>query len=475
MKVTQEKLPQSQVQLEIEVPGEKSQQIHEKVVKSLIQNVKLPGFRQGKIPQKILLQRLGESKIKANTLEQLLQDSLRDAMLQEKLVPIGEYELISTMDELLASFTPGQPLVFKVKFDVPPEVTIAEYKGLKIKVEELIVEDSDVDEFLEEKRREHAPLVPVEDRAVQMGDVVIIDYIGYLEGETEPLPGGEAQDFQLEMEDGKFIDEFIAGIVGMATGATKEFPVNFPEDYPREDLAGQTANFTITLKEIKAKELPELDDDFAQDFSEYETIAELRDRVKEKYEAQALKDMETAKQQAMLKEIAGIVTVDLPESMILDETNMLLNRAISQLSQMGMDARTFMNDEILAQMRQRSRPDAITNLKQTLGLIEVAQQESLIPTEAEISEVVKEYASQMKGQKINMQRLQQFVQEDLTKDKALKWLVEQAEIELVPEGTLDPDTIEEDLPEDVLELAEVMAAADVDDKQIAAQVAAVEE
>ncbi len=475
MKVTQEKLPQSQVQLEIEVPGEKSQQVHEKVVKSLIQNVKLPGFRQGKIPQKVLLQRLGESKIKANTLEQLLQDSLRDAMLQEKLVPIGEYELISTMDELLAGFTPGQPLVFKVKFDVPPEVAIAEYKGLKIKVEELKVEDSDVDEFLEEKRREQAPLVPVEDRAVQMGDVVIIDYIGYLEGETEPLAGGEAQDFQLEMEDGKFIDEFIAGVVGMETGATKEFPVNFSEDYPREDIAGKTVNFTITLKEIKAKELPELDDDFAQDFSEHETIAELRATVKERYEAQALKDMETAKQQAILKEIAGVVTVDLPETMILDETNMLLNRAISQLSQMGMDARTFMNDEILAQMRQRSRPDAITNLQQTLGLIEVAKLESLIPTEAEISEVVKDYVNQMKGQKINLQRLQQFVQEDLTKDKALKWLVEQAEVELVPEGTLDPDTIEEDLPEDVMDLAEVMAAASVDDKQIAAQVAAVEE
>ena len=475
MKVTQEKLPQSQVQLEIEVPGEKSQQIHEKVVKSLIQNVKLPGFRQGKIPQKVLLQRLGESKIKANTLEQLLQDSLRDAILQEKIVPIGEYELGSSMDELLASFTPGQPLVFTVKFDVPPEVAIAEYKGLKVKVEELKVEDSDVDEFLEEKRREHAPLVPIEDRPAQMTDVVIIDYIGYLEGETDPLPGGEAQDFQLEMEDGKFIDEFIAGVVGMETGITKEFPVNFPEDYPREDLAGKIVNFTITLKEIKAKELPELDDDFAKDFSDYETIAELRAMVQERYEEQALKDMEAAKQQAVLKEIAGIVTVDLPESMILDETNMLLNRAISQLSQMGMDARTFMNEEILEQMRQRSRPDAITNLQQTLGLIEVAKLESLMPTDTEISEVAKEYASQMKGQKVDLQRLQQFVQEDLTKDKALKWLVEQAEIELVPEGTLDADTIDEDLPEDVMELAEVIAAAGVDDKQIAAQVAAVEE
>jgi len=475
MKVTQEKLPQSQVQLEIEVPAEKSQQVHDKVVKSLIQNVKLPGFRQGKIPQKVLLQRLGESKIKANTLEQLLQDSLRDAITQEKLIPIGEYELGSTMDELLTNFTPGKPLVFTVKFDVPPEVAIADYKGLKIIVEELKVEDSDVDEFLEEKRREHAPLVPIEDRAAQMTDVVIIDYIGYLEGETDPLPGGEAQDFQLEMEEGKFIDEFIGGVVGMENGATKEFPVNFPEDYPREDLAGKTANFTVTLKEIKAKELPDLDDDFAQDFSEYETLAELRAMVQKKYEEQALKDMETAKQQAILKEIAGIVTVDLPESMILDETNVLLNRAISQLSQMGMDTRSFVNEEIMREMRQRSRPDAMTNLQQTLGLIEVAKQESLVPTEVEISEVAKDYATQMKGQKVDLQRLHQFVQEDLTKDKALKWLVEQAEVEFVPEGTLDPDTMEEELPEDILELTEIMAAAGVDDKTIEAQVAEVEE
>lgn len=475
MKVTQEKLPQSQVQLEIEVSAEKSQQVYEQVVKSLIQNVKLPGFRQGKIPQKVLLQRVGESRIKGNTLEQLLQDSLRDAITQEKLIPIGEYELGSTMEELLATFSPGKSLTYTVKFDVPPQATIGEYKGLKITVEELKVEDSDIDKFLEEKRREHAPLVPIEDRAAQMSDVVIIDYQGYLAGAEDPLPGGEAQDFQLELEQGKFIDEFIAGIVGMETGATQQVPVNFPEDYPREDLAGQAATFTITLKELKAKELPELDDDFAQDFSDYETIAELRAMVQKNYEEQALKDMETAKEQAILKEIAGIVEVDLPESMILDETNVLLNRAMSQLAQMGMDTKSFVNEEILQEMRQRSRPDAILNLQQTLGLLEVAKQESLMPTEAEILEVTSGYISQMKGRNFDPQRLREFVQEDLTKDKALKWLVQQAEVELVPEGTLEPEAIEEDLPEDVLDLAEVIANVGVDDKQIAAQVAAVEE
>ena len=185
MKVTQEKLPQSQVQLEIQVPAEKSQQVYEQVVKSLIQNVKLPGFRQGKIPQKVLLQRLGESRIKANTLEKLLEDSLREAISQEKVIPISEYELGSTMDDLLTTFSPGKTLTFTVKFDVLPEVKLGEYKGLNIQVEELVAKDSDVDDFLEEKRREHAPLVPVENRPAQGGDVVIVDYTGSLEGRRD--------------------------------------------------------------------------------------------------------------------------------------------------------------------------------------------------------------------------------------------------------------------------------------------------
>jgi len=476
MKVTQEKLPQSQVQLEIEVPAAKSQQVYEQVVKSLIQNVKLPGFRQGKIPQKVLLQRVGEAKIKTNTLEQLIQDSLRDAITQTKVMPISEYELGSNMEEIFAAFKPGQVFTYTVKFDVSPEVAIGEYKGLQIQIEELKVEDGDIDEFLEDKRREHAPLVPVEDRAAQMDDVVIIDYEGRLEGETDILPGGEAQDFQLELAEGKFIDQFIEGVVGMETGATKEVLVNFPEDYPREDLAGKTANFTITLKELKTKELPELDDDFAQDFSECETIADLRATVQKKYEEQAVQEMQSAKEQAILKTIGGLVEVELPESMVLNETNVLLNRAMSQLEQMGMDTRSFVNEEILQEMRQKSRPDAILNLQQTLGLLKVAENESLLPTETEVLEVTNNYAKEMKGRNFDRQRLQNFVEEDLTKDKALKWLVEQAEVELVPEGTLEPDTIAEELPEDLEDVIDVMATiASSDDKQLAAEVAALEE
>jgi trigger factor len=484
MKVTQERLPQSQVQLEIQVPAEKSQQVYEQVVRSLIQNVKLPGFRQGKIPQKVLLQRLGESRIKANTLEKLLEDSLREAITQEKVIPISEYELGSTMDDLLTTFAPGKTLTFTVKFDVLPEVKLGEYKGLKIQVEELIAKDSDIDDFLEEKRREHAPLVPVENRPAQKGDVVIVDYAGYLEGEETPIPGGEAQDFQLELEQGHFIEELVEGIIGMETGATKKVPVKFPEDYPREDIAGKSAEFTITLKEIKEKELPELDDDFAQDFSAYETLAELREVVQKKYEDEALKGMEEAKRNAIAVELGKLVEVELPESMIAQETGVLVNRAAAQLERMGMDINRFMNEELLIEMRKRSRPEAIANLQQTLALLEVAKQESLQPTEEEVIEVANTYAKEMKGQNIDMTRLRAFVQEDLTKDKAMEWLVAHAEVELVPEGSLEVATeeeseeeIQEELPKELEESAAEIAARveDAEDKTVEVPAVAVEE
>lgn len=468
MKVTQEKLPQSQVQLQIEVPAAKSQQVYEQVVRSLTQNVKLPGFRQGKVPQKVLIQRLGESRIKANTLEQLLQDSLREALTQEKIYPISEYELATEMDDILKTFVPGQPLTFTVKFDVPPVVNLGEYKGLKIVVEELKVTEEEVDEFLEEKRRENAPLVPVEGRAAQLGDVVIIDYLGKLEGEDTALPGGEAQDFQLELEKGRFIEEFIDGIVGMEAETTKQLPVNFPEDYPREDLAGKPAEFTITLKEIKEKELPELDDDFAQDFSEFETIEELRAKIQKNFEERSVQEMQTAKEKAIAKELVKIVEVDLPESMIVNESNFMLRQAISQLEKMGMDVNGIMNDTFIREMRDRSRPEAITSLQQTLALLEVAKRESLIPSEAEVKEAVSDYISQIQGKNnVDKERLQEFFQEDMTKANALKWLVEQAEVELVPEGTLvdeeevDAEELEEQAIEELIELAEIEEAIEV--------------
>ena len=268
----------------------------------------------------------------------------------------------------------------------------------------------------------------------------------------------------------------------METGATKKVPVKFPEDYPREDIAGKSAEFTITLKEIKEKELPELDDDFAQDFSDYETIAELREVVQKKYVDEALKGIEDAKRAAVLEELGKLVEVELPESMIAQETGVLVNRAAAQLERMGMDINRFMNEELLIEMRKHSRPEAIANLQQTMALLEVAKRESLQPTEAEVVEVASDYAREMKGQNIDTGRLRAFVQEDLTKDKALEWLVAHAEVELVPEGSLEVETeeeMQEELPHELegsaAEIVDEEIAAKVEGKTVEVQAVTVEE
>ncbi len=452
MKVTQEKLPQSQIQLTIEVPADATQKTYDQQVKAFLTNVNLPGFRKGKVPQKVLLQRIGESRIKAAALEQIFSETTTTAIEQNSLKPISNYELVENIDELITKFTPGQDLVFSVKFDVAPEVEIGDYKAIKVKAEEVPFQQSQVDDFLAEKQREYAPLIPVEGRPAQMGDVVIIDYHSHLTGKTEVIEGGSAEDFQLELVEKRFLDDFIAGVVGMEAGTTKVVTVKFPTDYPREDLAGQSADFHISLKEIKNRDLPELDDDFAQEYSEYETMAELRQVLTQNYQEKAAEKTKENKISAIFKELVKIVKTDLPESLILEEVDRLVNRTLMQLDQMGMDVKKAVNQEIIDQMRTNARPEAIRNIQQSLALMTIAKQEKIEPTAPEIQERLAEYKEQMQGRTYDEQRLKTFVYEDLLKEKTIDWLLERVEIELLPPGSLtetEEDAIEPENESDV--------------------------
>jgi trigger factor len=279
MKVTQEQLPDSQVGLQIEIPAELSQKTYEKVLQKLIKTVRIPGFRPGKVPRQVFIQRFGSSQIKAAALEELVQDAIEQAITQESIKAIGNYQLTSEFDELIQQYVPGEVLTFQASVDVPPRVTLKQYTGLTVQAEEVKFSPAEVDEILERYRLNLATLVPVEDREAQMGDVAIIDFKGEIEvaeDSYEIFEGGSAEDFQLDLKEGGFIDGFVEGIVGMALDDTKVLDLVFPEDYPQEDLAGKPTRFTVTLKDIKEKELPDLDDDLAQEVSEFETLAELR-------------------------------------------------------------------------------------------------------------------------------------------------------------------------------------------------------
>ncbi|XWK85908.1 MAG: trigger factor [Phormidium sp.] len=446
MKVTQEKLPASQIGLEIEIPPEMSKKAYEQVIQDLARTANIPGFRKGKVPRQILMQRFGAARLKAAALEDVIRNGVQEAVKQEQIDAIGEFYLNTPQEQLVQQFEPGQALTISVKVDVPPEVKLNQYTGLNIQAEEVKYDSEQVEKFLAERQKENATLIPVEGRAAQQGDVAVVDFKGRIvgegEGEETPIPGGEASDFQVELAEGRFIEGFVDGIVGMNPGETKEISVNFPPEYPQQDLAGKPALFTIALKELKEKELRELNDDFAQEVSEFQTLAELRESLEKRFQETAQSKTDANKTEAILKELQNQVEVDLPETLIQQEVDAMLTQTAMRLSQQGVDVRKLFTQEMVTQMRQASRGDAIDRLKRSLALKEVAKLESIQvePTaiEAKISELTKEFADD----NIDPEKLREFVEEDLLKEKIITWLTEHSHIELVPEGTLKTSTPE---------------------------------
>jgi trigger factor len=460
MKVTQEKLPASQIGLEIEITPEKTQKTYEQVIQNLSRTANIPGFRKGKVPRQILLQRLGMVRIKAAALEELIQDGITEAVKQEDIKAIGQPRLRSSFDDLITTYEPGKPLVIEAAVDVPPEVTLTKYTGLELKAEEIKPDPERVNQVLESEREQRSTLIPVSGRAAQIGDTAIIDFQGFLtkaegeEGEPKPIPGGEATDFQVELQEDKFIPGFISGIIGMNPGETKEVSAQFPDPYVNEELSGKAAHFTVTLKEIKEKELPELNDDFAQEVSEYETLAELRSSLEERYQKEAEQKTRNNKQEALLAELSNYIEAEIPETMVQQEVEAMLTQTAMRLQQQGLDIKKLFTPEIIPQLRERSRGEAVERLKRSLALREIGEKESIKVTEEELQVKVKDLMEQYSQEDVDEATLRNAVEDDLLTEKIVDWLLEHSTIELVPEGTLKP--AEEDAEDETSEEEEAV-------------------
>jgi trigger factor len=447
MKVTQEKLPASQIGLEIEITPEITKQTYEQVIKNLASTANIPGFRKGKVPRTILLQRLGTTRIKATALEELIQDGIEQAVKQEAIPAIGQPQLRSSFEDLIKNYEPGKPLTISAAVDVEPEVNLVQYTDLQAKAEEVKYEPERVDATLDKERQELATLIPVEGRAAQIGDIAVVDFKGSfarVEGEDEtaelePIPGAEATDFQVELQEDKFIPGFISGIVGMNPEETREIAAQFPDPYANEDLAGKAATFTVTLKELKEKELPEVNDDFAQEISDFETLEELRASLVEQYQKEADDKTKTNKQEALLTELLKHVEVDLPATIIEQEVDAMLTQTAMRLSQQGLDVRKLFTQDIIPQLRERSRTEAIERIKRSLSLREVGKRESIQVTPEEIAARVTELLEQYpEEQDVDEDKLRSIVENELLTEKTIDWLLEHSSVELVPEGSLNP-------------------------------------
>jgi len=447
MKVTQEVLPDSQVGLEIEIPADLSQKTYDQVLSKMMRTVNVPGFRKGKVPKQVFLQRVGATQFKAAVIEELVQNAVDQAIKQEEIDAIGNYQLKTSFEELIGQYAPGQPLTIQASVDVPPRVTLKTYQGLSVQAEEILPDPERVDSTLSQYQNNLATLVPIEDRPAQAGDVAVIDFVGKVQtesGEFEEFQGGSGTDFQVELEEGRFIPGFVEGIVGMALEEAKEVEVPFPDDYSQAELAGKPAVFSITLKELKEKELPDLDDEFAQEISEFETIEALRTSLSERYQEEADEKTKANRDAALIDALVEHLEAEIPNTLVQKEVDFLLTQTIMQLSRQGIDVNKMLTRELVDGMRQRTRPEAIDRLRRTLALGEVAKQEGIKIEEEALQEKIKEAMAEIEDpSQIDPDRLKQVLTEELLQEKILAWLEGTNTVELVPEGTLQKEEVDD--------------------------------
>lgn len=450
MKVTQEKLPASQIGLTIEVPAELTGKIYEDTIRRYAKTARIPGFRKGKVPRQVLLQQVGPTALRAASLEDLVETSIRQAIQQESLRPAGQAKVSTPEDELFSQFNPGSPFTFSVVMDIFPEVELGDYTGLTIEAEEVLPDGDRFNNLLEQQRVQSATLMPVEDRPAKLGDVVIVDYKGELlpqepdaDAETDgdeddvDTTGLSAEDFQVELDPERFIPGFVDGIVGMEAGDTKDITVTFPEDYARQDLAGRGVKFAIVLHEIKERELPEVTDEFIRSISQYETLDALKEALESQFKEEADRTTDENKKTALLKALVENTAIELPESLVQQEMSYMVNQAAAQLQNQGIDVQQFLNAEMIDRMKENARPEAEFQVKVDLILQAIGKREGLEVDNAEVQAQVKQVMKQL-GSKGNRARVESVVYEDLYKDRVTAWLLEQSEFTLVPAGTLTP-------------------------------------
>jgi trigger factor len=415
--------PNSRMALEVCVPGERCRASYEAALAKLSRSVKLPGFRKGKVPRPVLLQQIGPLRIRATALEDLVDSAFRDALGQVKIAALGRPELNEGFETVLERFEPGRELSFTLELDVEPTPKLRATRGLSAEVEEVAFDPARVDELLDQSRRQLATLVPVEDRAAASGDVAQVSFSGTYADSGESIGGGSSDGMEVELEEGRMIPGFIEGIIGMKPGQTATVSCTFPASYPQEEAAGRKAEFAITLIDLKTRELPPLDDAFARQAGDKETLAELRADLETRLREDSERRRQAGRNDALLAALVEQLEVELPESLVQQEVRNLVEQTAGQIAQQGMDVRKLFTPDLVRSLMDTSRPEAEQRLRRSLALKALAAAESIEVAAEELEAKLKEVRRGLAdGERIDPERLRLAVADDLLRDKLLAWL-----------------------------------------------------
>ncbi|MGZ5358955.1 MAG: trigger factor [Solirubrobacterales bacterium] len=364
-------LPDSRARVEVSVEAAEVEKRLKATAAKLGGEMKIPGFRKGKVPAEMVLQRLGRQTVLTETLESSLGDWYERAMAESGVNAVGDPKL-----DLSEFPDAGEPLEFAIEVAVRPPAELGEYKGLEVGRAETSVPDEAVEEELGRLREGFARLNPVE-RAAGEGDVALIDYEGTIDG--EPFEGGAAKDYLLEIGTGRVLPEFEEAVKGASGGETREATVNFPDDYQGEEVAGKTALFRIEVREVREKELPELDDDFAAEASEFETLDELREAIRGRMEEYMEEQTRERFREAALDAAVANATVEIPDEIVKARADEMWERVERRLRQQGMEPNAYlqMQGKTREEIVEEARPDASRALKREAVLEAVAEAEAI--------------------------------------------------------------------------------------------------
>ncbi|TSB46267.1 trigger factor [Alkalicoccobacillus porphyridii] len=382
-----EKQEGNQGVLTVEVEAEKVTNALDEAFKKVSKKVNVPGFRKGKVPRSLFEKQFGVESLYQDALDILLPEAYAGAVEETGITPVDRPDIdIEKMEK-------GSELIFKATVTVKPEVELGDYKGLEVEAQETDVTEEDVESELKQLQSRQAELVVVEEGTVEDGDTAVIDFQGFANGEA--FEGGTAENYSLEVGSNSFIPGFEEQLVGLKAGEEKDVEVTFPEEYHAEELAGQPATFKVKLHEIKRKELPELNDEFAKDVNEdVETLDELKKEIQEKLENQKKDAAENATREALIQQATENATVDIPEAMITTETDRMLQEFGQRLQSQGMDLDTYyqfsgQNEEA---MREQFNEDAGKRVKANLVLEAISIKEEIEVTDADVDKELEKMA-----------------------------------------------------------------------------------
>lgn len=425
MNVKVDKQENSKVVLEFTMDKETFEKELDKAFHKNAKYFKVPGFRNGKVPRNVVEKVYGEGVLYETVIENNVDDEYRKAVEDNKL------EVVSKPELDVKQIGKGKDLIYAVTLFVKPEATVKKYKGLEVKKIDSKVSKKEVDAAIESDRQKNARVVSVDDRDLQKDDISTIDFEGFVDGVA--FEGGKAENFELTIGSGQFIPGFEDQLIGMKIGEEREINVTFPKEYHAENLAGKPAMFKVKLISIKSKILPELDDEFAKDVSEFETLADYRKDVEKKVKKQKEESAKNQKEIAVIDKLVENTEVVIPESMIDDEVESMSNQFASNLAYQGLDLKTYcmyMNTTE-EEFKKNLRPEAEKNVKLKLALDAIEKLEEIKVEAKEIDEKIdelkKQYGSENTNDDLNKnENVRHYMEEKIKQDKLMKIIVDSA-------------------------------------------------